>query len=399
MKVTSYSTQPNGLCIETTEGTLQLIPYAPNIVRVRYAPEPFPSARESLMIVAQPLPGIAYEVQEMPHMLTFTTSAIEIQVQKETAAFVYRDRQGRVLTREPERGGKTLTPTPVFRSIFDETTLQAVDQGADGARVKVEGVKQVLDRQAYHTRLEFVWSEGEALYGLGSHEEGFLNLRGTHQDLYQENLKAVVPMLVSTNGYGILLDCYSLMTFHDDEQGSFLWSDVQDELDFYFLYGPEFDQIIQGYRFLTGKVPMLPRWVFGYLQSKERYTSQEELLAVVKEYRQRQVPLDGIVLDWRSWPGDFWGQKSLDPARFPQPTAMTEELHRLQARLMVSIWPTMNNHGPNHREMLEYGFLLGDQVTYNAFDEQSQSALLEAGERRTLLRGSGCLVVRLYRTL
>ena len=94
---------------------------------------------------------------------------------------------------------------------------------------------------------------------------------------------------------------------------------------------------------------------------------------MVKEYRQRQIPLDGIVLDWRSWPGDLWGQKSLDPERFPQPQAMIEELHRLQARLMVSIWPTMHNHGPNHREMLEQGFLLGDQVTYNAFDEQARA--------------------------
>lgn len=373
MRVTSYCTLPSGLHIETSDGTLQLIAYSATIIRVRYARESSSAARESLMIMSQPLPGVAYKVQETARMLIFATPAIEIQIHKETAAFVYVDRQGQVLTREPERGGKTLTPTLVVRSIFDEITERVDVEGADGARVKVEGVKQEFDRQAYHTKLEFVWSEGEALYGLGSHEEGFLNLRGTHQDLYQQNLKVVVPMLVSTNGYGILLDCYSLMTFHDDEQGSFLWCDIQDELDFYFLYGPEFDQIIHGFRFLTGKAPMLPQWAFGYLQSKERYRSQEELLAVVKEYRRRQVPLDGIVLDWQSWPGELWGQKSLGLERFPDPHAMIEELHRLQAKLMVSIWPTMRNHGPNHREMLEQGFLLRDQATYNAFDEQARA--------------------------
>ena len=373
MRVTSYRTQPSGLCIETSEGTLQLIVYTANIVRVRYALEQSPPAQESLMIVAQPVPETAFEVHETSHMIILTTSAIEIQIQKETAAFVYRDRQGQLLTREPERGGKTLTKTPVFRSIFDEAIVRTDVQSIDGVRVKLDGVKKVVDRQAYHTQLAFEWSEGEALYGLGSHEEGFLNLRGTHQDLYQENLKTVVPMLVSTNGYGILLDCYSLMTFHDDEQGSFLWCDIHDELDFYFIYGPEFDQIIQGYRFLTGMVPMLPQWAFGYLQSKERYSSQEELLAVVREYRRRHIPFDGIVLDWHSWPGDLWGQKSLDPERFPHPQAMVEELHRLQIRLMVSIWPTMHNLGPNHREMLEQGFLLGDQMTYNAFDERARA--------------------------
>lgn len=373
MRVTSYRTQPSGLRIETSEGTLQLIVYTANIVRVRYALEQSPLTHESLMIVAQPVPETAFEVHETSHMIILTTSAIEIQIKKETAAFVYRDRQGQLLTREPERGGKTLTKTPVFRSIFDEAIVRTNVQSIDGARVKLDGVKKVVDRQAYHTQLAFEWSEGEALYGLGSHEEGFLNLRGTHQDLYQENLKTVVPMLVSTNGYGILLDCYSLMTFHDDEQGSFLWCDIHDELDFYFIYGPEFDQIIQDYRFLTGRVPMLPQWAFGYLQSKERYSSQEELLAVVREYRQRHIPLDGIVLDWHSWPEDLWGQKSLDPERFPHPQAMIEELHQLQVRLMVSIWPTMHNLGPNHREMLEQGFLLGDQMTYNAFDERARA--------------------------
>lgn len=104
------------------------------------------------MIVAQPQSGIAYEVQETPHLLIFSTSAIEIQIQKETTAFIYRDRRGQVLTKEPERGGKTLTPTPVYRSIFDEATVRAGVQGADGARVRVEGVRQVLDRQAYSSR-------------------------------------------------------------------------------------------------------------------------------------------------------------------------------------------------------------------------------------------------------
>src|SRR5581483_5572396 len=94
LKMTSYSTQPEGLCIETNEGRLQLVPYAANIIRVRYTFEPPLPARESLMIVAQPVPGIAFEVQETPHMLVFTTSAIEIQIQKETTAFVYCDRQG-----------------------------------------------------------------------------------------------------------------------------------------------------------------------------------------------------------------------------------------------------------------------------------------------------------------
>ena len=103
----------------------------------------------------------------------------------------------------------------------------------------MDGIRQVVDRTAFHTKLEFCFADGEALYGLGSHEEGMFNLRGQHQYLYQQNLKVAVPVLVSTRGYGVFLDCTSLVTFHDDAFGSYLWGDVDEELDYYVMLGPE----------------------------------------------------------------------------------------------------------------------------------------------------------------
>src|SRR5690606_14284407 len=171
-----------------------------------------------------------------------STSALTINIDRQTAAFTYRTSDGALLTKEPARGGKTLTPVDVVVSVFDEATVVRSEMSADGLRSQAEAVRQRVDRQAYQTRLEFEWATGEALYGLGSHEEGMLNLRGQHQYLYQQNMKAVVPVLISTRGYGILLDSYSAMTFHDDAFGSYLWAEVNDEMDFYFVYGPEFDQ-------------------------------------------------------------------------------------------------------------------------------------------------------------
>jgi alpha-D-xyloside xylohydrolase len=248
-------------------------------------------------------------------------------------------------------------------------------------------VRKVVDRQAYHTKLGFEWADGEALYGLGSHEEGMFNLRGQHQYLYQQNMKAVVPVLVSTRGYGIFLDSCSLMTFHDDAFGSYLWSDVDDELDYYFVYGPEFDQIIHELRALTGQAPLLPKWAYGYLQSKERYTSQSELLEIVREYRARQLPLDGIVLDWKSWTGDLWGQKSFDPDRFPNPDQMTEDLHALHARLMVSIWPIMKPGGADWQELHDHGFLLGNQANYDAFNPAARACYWQQANRGLFSHG------------
>ncbi len=253
--------------------------------------------------------------------------------------------------------------------------------------MKRSNVRQVIDRRAYHTKLEFEWADGEALYGLGSHEEGMFNLRGQHQYLYQQNMKVVVPVLLSSRGYGVFVDCTSLMTFHDDAFGSYLWGDVDEELDYYFVVGPEFDAIVAELRALTGHAPMLPKWALGYIQSKERYASQAELLAVAREYRERELPLDCVVLDWKSWTGDLWGQKSLDPERFPDPDRLTEELHALGVRLMASIWPIMRPGGDDWQELLSGGHLLGNQATYNAFSPSARALYWEQANRGLFSHG------------
>lgn len=369
----TYSLRENEVRLHTRQGCISLTLYTSRTVRVRYTLRDEFNNAESLMVVARPDADVRFEVREEPDCLIFSTAELTIEVNRHSAAFTYRDNNGALLTREPAGGGKTLTPVDVLVSVFDDAVVADADPSADGVRLKAQNVRQRVDRQAYQTRLDFEWADGEALYGLGSHEEGVLNLRGHRQYLYQQNMKAVVPALISTRGYGIVLDSYSLITFHDDAEGSFLETDVDDEMDFYFIYGPELDQIVHEVRQLTGQAPMLPKWAFGYLQSKERYQSQAELIEVVQEYRRRQLPLDAIVLDWMSWTGDLWGQKTLDPERFPDPAQMMEDLHSLHARLMVSIWPIMRPGGDNWREMKEQGFLLGNQATYDAFQKGARA--------------------------
>jgi alpha-D-xyloside xylohydrolase len=195
-------------------------------------------------------------------------------------------------------------------------------------------------------------------------------------------MKAVVPHLVSTRGYSVLLDCGSLMTFHDDEEGSFWWADAVDELDYYVIYGGSFGGVMRGYRHLTGATPLPPKWAFGYVQSKERYVTAEEMIEVVAEYRRRSIPLDCIVLDWKSWPnGEGWGQKSFDRLRFPDPEGFTRKLHELGAKLMVSIWPIMTGGCANQLELNERGLMLGNQSTYNAFLPEARACYWEQARR------------------
>ena len=325
---------------------------------------------------------VVSDLRDEQQCYVLSTAALNVTVNKSTGALSYFDAAGALLMREPESGGRSLTQKPVTRNVFRESSVIATEQSIDGARATIAEFETVFDREAFEAKLEFVFAEDEALFGLGSHEEGYGNLRGRSRELYQQNMKAVVPHLVSTRGYSVLLDCGSLMTFHDDEEGSFWCADVVDELDYYIIYGGSFDGVMRGYRHLTGVTPLPPKWAFGYVQSKERYVTAQEMIDVVAEYRRRSIPLDCIVLDWKSWPnGGGWGQKSFDPLRFPDPEGFTKKLHERGAKLMVSIWPIMTGGCENQRELNERGLMLGNQSTYNAFCPEARVCYWEQARR------------------
>jgi alpha-D-xyloside xylohydrolase len=364
----SIESREGAVIIASGETRLRVAFYGPSIARITLTQgKPF-LGRPSLIVTSTER-FTDYEVTESPAAFTIATPDLRLEVCKETAAIRYDDADGKLLLTEPARGGKSLTPKALTRNVFLKDSAVAAGQSIDGARAAAGEFETVFDRDAFEARLEFEFSENEALFGLGSHEEGFGNLRGKSRHLYQQNMKMVVPHLVSSMGYSILWDCGSLMKFHDAAEGSFWWADAVDELDYYFIHGGSFDGVTRLYHELTGKAPLLPKWAFGFIQSKERYVNAVELLDLVREYRRRNIPLDGVVLDWKSWPnGSGWGQKSFDPARFPDPAALTNELHEMGAHLMVSIWPIMTGGCANQLEMQQSGGMLGNQSTYNAFD-------------------------------
>lgn len=360
---------------------------SPGCVRITYTQGRDFQDRPSRVVVGDRA-CIRHRMTEQEERFTLATDALSVAVDKRSGALSYWTRDGSLLTREPCTGGKWLTPKELYRNVFASDFAIAATAGPDGARAAAVTYESIFDRMVFEAKLEFCFAEDEALFGLGSHEEGYGNLRGRSRELYQQNLKAVVPCLVSTRGYAVLMDCCSLMTFHDDAHGSYWWADAVEELDFYLISGGSFEEVTRKIHELTGPAPMLPKWAFGYLQSKERYVNARELLEVVSEYRRRRVPLDGIILDWKSWPkGEGWGQKALDPERFPDPEGMTAELHALGARLMVSIWPIMTGGCTDQMEMLERNLMLGNQSTYNAFLPDARAAYWKQTERGLFSKG------------
>jgi alpha-D-xyloside xylohydrolase len=125
-----------------------------------------------------------------------------------------------------------------------------------------------------------------------------------------------------------------------EDQGALaLSSEMGDQIDYYFIRGNNLDDVISGYRQITGKAQIMPKWAMGFWQSRERYKTADELLTAVKEYRKRNIPLDNSVLDWSYWPVDAWGSHDFDASRFPDPIGMVDEVHNLNAHIMISVWP------------------------------------------------------------
>ncbi|HEX6637362.1 MAG TPA: TIM-barrel domain-containing protein [Steroidobacteraceae bacterium] len=145
-------------------------------------------------------------------------------------------------------------------------------------------------------------------------------------------------------------------------------SDVGRAVDYYFIAGASQDDVIAGYRELTGKAVMLPKWAYGFWQSRQRYTNQKELLDVVAEYRKRKIPLDNIVLDWFYWPEDAWGSHEFDKARFPDPKAMVDKVHQMNAQLMISVWPKFYPTTANYQELDKAGFMYRRNVEEGLLD-------------------------------
>jgi alpha-D-xyloside xylohydrolase len=129
------------------------------------------------------------------------------------------------------------------------------------------------------------------------------------------------------------------------------YSELGHAIDYYFIKGANADEVIAGYRLVTGKATMLPKWAYGFWQSRERYKTQDEIVGVVKEYRKRGIPIDNIVQDWFYWKEDSWGSHEFDPERFPDPKGMVEQIHGLNARLMISVWPKFYPATDNFKEL------------------------------------------------
>lgn len=354
-----------------------------NVIHCVYSHEPVVDAG-SMLVEAED--GSPLSLTESGDCIHVSAGKLGMDIDRTNGQIQWmNERTGKRLLKENK---KEFIKAPVIKyTTGDEQPVIKRVKTVDGERNFIQNLREESDHDAYQGRLYFEFDEDEGIYGLGQAEEGVYDYRHHTHYMYQHNMRIPMPMFVSNKGYGILFDAACLMTFNDTESGSYMFFDAIDQLSYYVVAGEQMDEIIDGFRILTGRAVMLPKWAYGYIQSKEQYYTADELADIVKKYRELQVPLDCVVQDWNSWPKDQWGQKSLDPERYGNMREKADEIHALGAHTMVSVWPNMNTGTDNHTELFEAGYMLNDYATYDAFNEKAREIYWKQAKEGLFDRG------------
>lgn len=237
----------------------------------------------------------------------------------------------------------------------------AVPNNKDGT-AWLKNDRRPTDDPFYEVGATFASPDDEHYFGLGQNQQGSLDLRGRsvhceHDYNAPSGASVCVPFVITNKGYAILWDNPSKTRVDFGFNESTRWtSQVGQRVSFFIIAGKTTDDFYRGYRLLTGAVPMLPKAAYGYIQSKQRYSSQEELLDVAREYRKRNLPADVMVIDWFHF--TIMGQMDLDPKYWPDPKAMNNELHKLGFQSMLSVWPRYVKEGRYYDTLLKNGWFL-----------------------------------------
>ncbi len=362
-------------------GILELSYIRNNIVHVRYGKD-FLKEDDSLILEDRGKTvdeSVNISSEKIDTSLFIYGGIVEATISDDLSLTWQRSSDKSLLLRE---GKKEFIEIPVMKyTTGDEKPVINRVKTVDGERNFIENLKEIEDHKAWQGRLYFEFADDEHIHGLGQGEDGIYDYRHHVQYLYQHNMRIPMPVMISDKGYGILFDCTSLMTFNDTETGSYMYFDTIPCLNYYFISGENMDEIISALRFLTGDAAMVPKWSYGYIQSKEQYYTANELLEVAAHYRALDIPIDCVVQDWNTWEKDKWGNKILDNERYGNMKECSDKLHNINVHTMVSVWPNMNSGTENYDEFMEKGMLLNDLATYDAFDEKAREVYWDQAKR------------------
>ena len=330
-EVLDYTRIGNKVVFKLDKGQMRLTICSDKIIHTEYTILKQFSSKKSLVITNDFKKPIKYKIKEKANDILIQTKLLSVYINKIDNSVIYKNKKGEIILAEDGINGK----------VMQRDTIDYI--------------------KTYNCKTRFLSPKDEAIYGLGNHPEdsGSMNYKGRNQELLIKYLTGAVPVIISTKGYGLLFDNYSISNFHGalaDNTKYEYESESGRQIDYYFMYGPNFDEIIREYRNTTGQAPLYPKWSYGLFQCRNRYKTQKEFLSIKNGYRENKIPLDCIVMDWHHW--TLIGAMDMQKENYPDPKKMIEEVHKANLHAMITLWPVYNFGTDNYEQMMDAGNLL-----------------------------------------
>jgi alpha-D-xyloside xylohydrolase len=292
-----------------------------------------PDSQPWMLAKTDACPGASFQFSQANGVSTLTTSRLAVSLSDRDGSLTIKTLDGDTLVRE--------------RSNLPRTYLPSQATGL------------------YHIEDRFSPDATEALYGLGQHQSGMFNYRGSTVELGQNNTDIAIPLLVSSKGYAILWNTASFSYVDNRFPLELnLESMAAPQIDYYVIYGPQMDLILHQYRSMTGHAPLFPEWAYGLFQSKDRYKTQSEILSIAAEYRSRHIPMDAIVQDWYWWKEGGKGDPIFNSGYTDVP-AQLKTLHDEHVHAMISAWAMMDATAENFKQIVAKGFDVPNAQIYD----------------------------------
>ena len=327
-----FETEGNSLVFRDEKETVRIEPWGKNSFRVR----------STYLGDICPGPGALIE-----------SEVVEVSVQQSTECVEIKNGRliARAVLRKPWDGSY-----PQIEFLTEEGQILLQELSFANAQRRRARQFDAQPGGSFHLRATFLSDPSEKIYGMGQYQQEIMNLKGCNLDLEQRNTQVSVPFYISTLGYGFLWNNPAIGMVHFGTNTTEWEAHSTKQLDYWITAGNTPAEIEQQYADATGHVPMMPEWGMGFWQCKLRYWNQEQVLNIAREYQQRGIPLDVLVVDYFHW--KKCGDWRFDPEYFPDPGAMVRELHEMGIETMVSFWPQVSWQSENYEEMRDQGLLI-----------------------------------------
>jgi alpha-D-xyloside xylohydrolase len=337
-----------GAVLHNGDETLHLSVCGPGLIHVVAGPGDPKSASpaEPWLLHPDSCKGAQFDFSKTEKAAIVATSQLTVDINLKDGSLIFKDHAGKTLLAE----------------------------NGDSPRRYVADV--INGEKVYHVKDRFSPMATEGLYGLGQYQNGVFNYRGTVLEMAQNNSNIAVPLMLSNRGYGLFWNTASESYFDNRfaSELSFV-TNAADAIDYYFIYGPEVDQVVHQYRELTGHAPLFGKWAYGFIQSKDRYKSAQQLLDIAGEYRSQKVPLDFIVQDWYWWKlqGDpEYSEEYLKP--YPDVPGAIQKLHDENIHAMISIWAVTDRRSNTYQYLKAHDLLIPGTSDYDATNPAGRDA-------------------------